>query len=156
MVRSLKGRNVDFNAMLAREEKTIAVTGGGERMNARGDLIDRTGRVLKTREELEKQYTKSENPVKNVSLSSRHLNSHMGRIIPGTENTKNVKTDNKTVSVTPAPVQITDSKDSPEISKPPYVVSKPIELNDEEFEEVVPKKPKTRRLVNPTDSGDGI
>jgi len=152
MVRSLKGKNVDFNAMLAREEKTIAVTGGGDRMNARGDLIDRSGKILKTKEELEKQYSKSEAAVKNVSLSDRQLNNKMERIIPGTEKPK---TQAKTVSVTPAPVSQTSQQKSIS-SKPAYMAPEPIQLEDEEFEEIAPRKTKTRRLIDPKESGDGI
>ena len=154
MVRSLKGKNVDFNAMLAREENVIAVTGGGERMNARGDLIDRSGRVLKTREELEKEYnTKSENTVKNVSLADRRFGNHMERIIPGTEKPKSQA---KTVSATPAPIKNAASNDPKDIPKPSYMAPGPIQLDDEEFEEIAPKKPKSRRLIDPTKSGDGI
>ena len=152
MVRSLKGKNVDFSAMLAREEKTIAVTGGGDRMNARGDLIDRSGKILKTKEELDMQYNKSETSVKNVSLSNRKFNNKMERIIPGTEKPK---TQAKTVSATPEPVSQALQQNTVAY-KPAYIAPEPIQLADEEFEEIAPRKTKTRRLIDPKESGDGI
>lgn len=150
MVRSLKGKNVDFGAMLAREEKVIAVTGGGDRMNARGDLIDRQGKVLKTREELSKTYNQNETNVKKVSLSDRTFGSHMERVIPGTEKPK---ISPKKVSATPPATQQHKQPEETNITKPSYVASAPIELPDDEFEEVVPKKTRGRRLINPGEDG---
>jgi hypothetical protein len=148
MVRSLKGKIIDFESMLAREEKTIAVTGGGERMNARGDLINRQGKVLKTREELAENYNTQETSVRNVSLSDRKFGKGMERVIPGTE--KRPVTDVK-VSATPAATAPQPA------SKPSYIASQPVQLNDAEFEEVVPKRPakSTRRLIVP-DEGESL
>lgn len=78
-VRSLKGKIIDFSIMMEENKNTIAVTGGGQLMNARGDLLDKSGKILKTREELLQEYNKKlNNPVKemNVPISSKNLNKY--------------------------------------------------------------------------------
>ncbi len=66
---SNRGQQIDMSALAAMNEHSVAVTGGGARMNARGDLLSNGGRVVKTREELAREYHQSNpNAVKNVSL----------------------------------------------------------------------------------------
>lgn len=78
LVRSLKGKLVDITSLLKENENAIAVTGSGIRMNARGDLLGPGGVVIKTKEELDKEYAvKLENSVKNtktIGLGSTDLN----------------------------------------------------------------------------------
>lgn len=78
LVRSLKGKLVDITSLMKENENAIAVTGSGVRMNARGDLLGPGGKVIKTKEELDKEYAvKLENSVKNaktVGLGSSELN----------------------------------------------------------------------------------
>ncbi|MCS7316839.1 MAG: hypothetical protein NZZ41_00755 [Candidatus Dojkabacteria bacterium] len=76
-VKTLKGRVIDFSLLLEKNENTLAVTGGGQMMNARGDLLDKNGKIIKTREQLDEEYNKKlDNPVKEnyISLSSKDLN----------------------------------------------------------------------------------
>lgn len=68
---SSRGVRIDMDAMRAQNESAVAVTGRGNelRMNARGDVLVRGGRIGKSREEIEGDY--NQNPVgavKNVSL----------------------------------------------------------------------------------------
>jgi hypothetical protein len=68
---SSRGVRIDMDAMRAQNESSVAVTGRGNdlRMNARGDVLVRGGRIGKTREEIDGDY--NQNPVgavKNVSL----------------------------------------------------------------------------------------
>lgn len=78
LVRSLKGKLVDITALIKENENAIAVTGSGVRMNARGDLLGPGGTIIKTKEELDKEYAiKLENSVKNarnVGLGSNEMN----------------------------------------------------------------------------------
>jgi hypothetical protein len=57
LARSYLGKEVDMDALIAEQGSTRAA--GTLPLNGRGDLIDRHGRVIKTREELEKEYASS-------------------------------------------------------------------------------------------------
>ena len=48
--RTMQGREVDMGALKAKFELTPAV--GNERMNARGDMLDAKGNIVKTKEQL--------------------------------------------------------------------------------------------------------
>lgn len=78
LVRTMKGKLIDITSLLSENENTVAVTGSGLRMNARGDILGPGGKVIKKKEDLEKEYAvKIENSVKNsknVPLSSTELN----------------------------------------------------------------------------------
>lgn len=54
MVKSFRGVEVDFNALSKKYEKTVAL--GNSHMNAKGDLLGRGGKIIKTREEQLKAY----------------------------------------------------------------------------------------------------
>lgn len=54
--RSMRGVEVDMSKYMAANESTIAV--GNANMNARGDMIDRHGRVIKAREVIAQEYHK--------------------------------------------------------------------------------------------------
>lgn len=55
---SMRGVPVDVEAILSNNQETVAITGRSStiRMNARGDALDRNGKVKYTREELETNY----------------------------------------------------------------------------------------------------
>lgn len=68
-VRSAKGEMVDMAALFNANQDQPALGMGG--MNARGDLIDRHGNVVKPREDIALEYhTKSPRAVRHVPLSS--------------------------------------------------------------------------------------
>lgn len=69
MARSAKGKEIDMEAIARTGEQTVAV--GNASMNARGDLIGKGGKIIKTREQLTREYHQnSANSVKNVPISS--------------------------------------------------------------------------------------
>lgn len=53
-IRTAKGAVIDMASLAARNSTTIALGNAG--MNARGDLIDRKGRILKTRDVVIQEY----------------------------------------------------------------------------------------------------
>jgi hypothetical protein len=57
LARSYLGKEVDMDALIAEQGTTRAA--GTLPLNGRGDLIDRHGRVIKTREQLESEYAQS-------------------------------------------------------------------------------------------------
>lgn len=69
MVKSARGREVDMDALRNVNEESVAV--GNARMNARGDVLGKNGKILKTREQIAKEYHKVNTPntAKNVPLS---------------------------------------------------------------------------------------
>lgn len=54
MARSYRGKDVDMVSLAKKHEKTIAL--GNAHMNARGDILGKGGKVVKTREEQLKEY----------------------------------------------------------------------------------------------------
>ncbi len=67
MVTTMRGRRIDLSAIIAQNEKAIAI--GNAKMNARGDKIGPGGKIIKRQEEIVSDYYRS-NPkaVKQVSL----------------------------------------------------------------------------------------
>ena len=68
MVKSIKGKEIDMEAMQEANATTIAL--GNANMNARGDLIGRGGKILKTKEKLANEYhiMNSANTVRNAPI----------------------------------------------------------------------------------------
>lgn len=66
---SMRGVELDMGRYIAQNEEAVAV--GNGKMNARGDIIGRGGRVIKSRSAISNEYHKS-NPraVRRVSLSN--------------------------------------------------------------------------------------
>ena len=60
MAKSFRGKEVNIDLLRENNSKTLAV--GNMRVNGRGDLIGRAGKILKTREQLENEYVKN-NPM---------------------------------------------------------------------------------------------
>lgn len=68
MVKSIRGRDVDMQALRIKNQHVKAV--GNANVNARGDLLGKGGKVIKTREQLAQEYNKKNaNAVKNVPIS---------------------------------------------------------------------------------------
>lgn len=56
IVRTTRGKTLDMNRLSKDNPNSVAMTAGGISMNARGDILGRGGRVIKTREEVERAY----------------------------------------------------------------------------------------------------
>ena len=68
MARSAKGKEVNMAALRFKNQN--ATTVGNVRMNAKGDLLGKNGKIIKTREQLAQEYnTKVANAAVNVPLS---------------------------------------------------------------------------------------
>lgn len=68
MVKSARGKEVNIDALRIANQYSVAA--GNANVNARGDLLGKNGKVVKTREELAQEYnTKNTNAVKNVAIS---------------------------------------------------------------------------------------
>ena len=57
MVKSAKGRDVNMQALMLANQKTVAL--GNAKMNARGDILGKNGKVVKTREQVINEYNKN-------------------------------------------------------------------------------------------------
>ena len=57
MVKSARGRDVNMQALKIANQKTVAL--GNAKMNARGDLLGKNGKIVKTREQLAQEYNKT-------------------------------------------------------------------------------------------------
>ena len=56
IVKSMRGQSVDFTSLLKNNESQIALNAGsGIRMNARGDIIDSKGNIIKKVEDIERE-----------------------------------------------------------------------------------------------------
>ena len=65
-VLSHRGRPVNMGALLAQNGKMLAA--GNARMNARGDILDKDGKIIKTREQIASEYySKNPNAVPNAA-----------------------------------------------------------------------------------------
>mgnify|MGYP000562372586 CR=1 FL=1 len=54
--RSMRGQVLDMQALTAAHEDTIAVTGGGTTMNAKGDILGPGGKIVKKAEQIAEEY----------------------------------------------------------------------------------------------------
>ena len=69
MVRTSKGRELNMEQLALQHSDAIAL--GNAKMNARGDILSRGGKIIKTREALARDYhTKGTNAVKTVPMST--------------------------------------------------------------------------------------
>jgi hypothetical protein len=68
MVKTHRGKDLDMKALKLANSRTLAI--GNVKMNAKGDLLGKGGKVIKTREELAVEYaTNVGGAAKNVPLS---------------------------------------------------------------------------------------
>lgn len=70
-VRSAKGELIDMGALAARNSTVVALGNAG--MNARGDIVDKRGRVLKTRDVVVQEYYDSNPRAVTQAVSLRDL-----------------------------------------------------------------------------------
>ena len=70
-VRTAKGVTIDMGALAAMNANTVALGNAG--MNARGDIVDRAGRVLKAREVVVQEYYNNNPKAVTQSVSLRNL-----------------------------------------------------------------------------------
>lgn len=69
--KSFRGKRIDMNKLLMQNEKAVAL--GNAKLNARGDVLGKGGKIVKTREQIAREYhEKNPNAVKQVSI---HANS---------------------------------------------------------------------------------
>lgn len=78
MVRTAKGKMLDMNQLRDSNSDVVAITGGGISMNARGDIIGSGGKILKRREDIEREEMaiyndNAKNAVKKVSIKSKNI-----------------------------------------------------------------------------------
>ena len=59
VVKTAKGVYIDMNKIVRDNPDEVAMTGGGISMNAHGDILGVGGRVITTREALERAYNKA-------------------------------------------------------------------------------------------------
>jgi GTP-sensing pleiotropic transcriptional regulator CodY len=76
VVRTHKGKTIDMTALKQKNAKTIAV--GNMRVNARGDLLGKGGKILKTKEQLtnekyDKKRTKEVNTTASLNSSAEEM-----------------------------------------------------------------------------------
>ena len=66
-VKTKRGRDIDFGQLMRSNDTVPAV--GNASMNARGDIIDSQGKIIKTAKQVsEEYYSRSPNSVKDVSI----------------------------------------------------------------------------------------
>lgn len=75
IIKTMRGKKLNMTNLVTRNASTIAVNGGGVAMNARGDFIDKHGKIIKTREAIDAEYVaaqaQKENQVRQISLNER-------------------------------------------------------------------------------------
>ena len=71
LVRTMKGEVIDMAALASRNGHVVAL--GNASMNARGDLVDRQGNVLKAREVIVQDYYKNNPKAVTQSVSLKDL-----------------------------------------------------------------------------------
>lgn len=71
MVRSMRGEVVDMSAFASRNSTTVAL--GNANMNARGDVVDRSGNIIKSREVVVQEYYNNNPKAVSQSMSLNDL-----------------------------------------------------------------------------------
>jgi hypothetical protein len=61
IVRTANGGKIDMDTLISKNEKVIAV--GNKKCNARGDLLGPGGKIIKTRDQVMKEYYALNTPV---------------------------------------------------------------------------------------------
>lgn len=60
IIKTAMGNKIDVEHLIAKNEQTIAV--GNRKVNARGDLLGPGGKVVKTRDQIMKEYYEANTP----------------------------------------------------------------------------------------------
>lgn len=81
LVRTARGEMIDMMRLFRDNEDSIAITGGGVSMNARGDLLGPGGKIIKTREDFEKDIAAAYN--ENNPKATKKISVKNPNIIPG-------------------------------------------------------------------------
>jgi|HigsolmetaAR206D_1030411.scaffolds.fasta_scaffold06752_5 hypothetical protein len=68
IVRSIRGETIDFTRLVNENGDEVAL--GNAMLNARGDLLDKRGRVIQTREEIKSEYHRNKRSVKQVPIKA--------------------------------------------------------------------------------------
>ena len=70
---SYRGQPVDMDALAKKFEKEIAL--GNARMNAKGDIVGKGGKIIKTREQQLAEYKEANTPIKigKVNISNEEI-----------------------------------------------------------------------------------
>lgn len=72
MAKSYRGKEIDMISLAKRNEKVVAL--GNAHMNARGDILGKGGKIVKTREEqLAEYYEGNTQQVKSVNLKEESI-----------------------------------------------------------------------------------
>ena len=95
MVKSARGKEINITALRTANQYSTAV--GNAKMNARGDILGKNGKIIKKREEIVNEYnTKVKNAVKNVPISQDITKSSRPVQKPQTVETAEQKKNRKT------------------------------------------------------------
>lgn len=75
MARSAKGKEVNMEALMLANQNAVAL--GNAKMNARGDLLSKGGKIIKTREELALEY--------NTNVPNKAVTAPVSQPVPTTQ-----------------------------------------------------------------------
>ena len=128
MVRSYRGKDINFSALHKKYEHTIAL-GNGPTCNARGDLIGKDGKIIKTREEQIKEYKESISVQQGeVSIKDPSKMSDLEKTLSQYTKPEKIVVPKKKRTKDPEPV-----KEEPKAEpRPEYDGDAPTEIYDEE------------------------
>lgn len=128
MTKSYRGKEINFSALINKKEHTIAL-GNGPTCNARGDLIGKDGKIIKTREEQIKEYRESITEQSGeVSLKDPSTMSELEKTIAQYTKPEKIIVPKKKRSKDPEPV-----KEEPKAEpRPEFDGDAPTEIYDEE------------------------
>ena len=128
MVRSYRGKDINFSALQKKYEHTIAL-GNGPTCNARGDLIGKDGKIIKTREEQIKEYKESISVQQGeVSIKDPSKMSDLEKTLSQYTKPEKIVVPKKKKTKDPEPV-----KEEPKAEpRPEYDGDAPTEIYDEE------------------------
>lgn len=80
MIRSMKGEMIDMAALAAQNSNVVAL--GNARMNARGDIVNKAGKVLKAREVVVREYYNANPKAVTQTVSLRDLSDEIATLTP--------------------------------------------------------------------------
>ena len=128
MTKSYRGKDINFSALHKKNEHTIAL-GNGPLCNARGDLIGKNGKIIKTREEQLKEYRESINTQEGeVSMKDPSTMTDLEKTLSQYTKPEKIIVPRKKKTKDPEPV-----KEEPKAEpRPEYDGDAPTEIYDEE------------------------
>ena len=76
-IKSYRGSAVDIDKLVQQNSRSVAISGGGIRMNASGDMLSQNGVVIKTAADIDAEY--NEHTIKKTQqISLGELNKYQG------------------------------------------------------------------------------